>query len=132
MIKRSATCLKDLKNSRHFPRVQAILQTQSLVPLSASGVCECILNKPKYGTNIRLPMQRYIIHLITSARRSHRLFSLNSIKVRAIRLETMLSMKTCHEKLLEIEFFFSLTSSKHKKTTTQANVSRWSNKAQVK
>ena len=37
-------------------------------------VCECILNKPKYETNIRLPMQRYTIHLITSARRSHRLF----------------------------------------------------------
>ena len=45
----------------------------SLVPtcrknqgFSASGICECILNKPKYGTNIRLPMQRYRIHLITS------------------------------------------------------------------
>ena len=81
VIKRSATYLKDLKISRHFPRVQANLQTQSLVPtcrknggFSASGVCECILNKPKYGTNIRLPMQRYTIHLITSARRSHRLF----------------------------------------------------------
>ena len=51
------------------------------------------------------------------------------MKVGTIRLETMLSLKTCHKKLLELEFFSkciaSLNSSKHKKTATQANVSRW-------
>ena len=69
VIKQSATYLKDLKITGHFPPVQAILQTQSLVPtcrknrgFSASGVCECILNKPKYGTNIRLSGLRLKLH----------------------------------------------------------------------
>ena len=80
VIKQSATYLKDLKITRHFPRVHAVLQTQSLVPtcrknqgFSASGICECILNKPNYQSmgqtqNIRLPMQRYRIHLTLSRR----------------------------------------------------------------
>ena len=34
-----------------------------------------------------------------------KLHSLNQIKVGTIRLEAKLSMKTCHEKLLELEFF---------------------------
>ena len=34
-------------------------------------VNEYILNEIKYGTNIRLLLQRYRIHSITSARRSH-------------------------------------------------------------
>ena len=38
---------------------------------SLSGVCEWIFNKLKYGANIRLFLQSYRIHSITSARRSH-------------------------------------------------------------
>ena len=42
--------------------------------LSPSSVCECILNKLKYEANIRLLLQRYRFHSITSARRSHSQF----------------------------------------------------------
>ena len=42
--------------------------------LSPSSVCECILNKLKYETNIRLLLQRYRFHSITPARRSHSQF----------------------------------------------------------
>ena len=52
-----------------FHRVQPGSHGRKNRGFSPSGVCEGILTTLKYGTNIRLLLQRYRIYSVTTARR---------------------------------------------------------------